>query len=255
VQERFLKQLYEQTDARALTPQEQYRIASTHELIPARWQSILDVGCGDGRLSNPLVERGVQVTGVDWSESRLGYCNFPTLCGDITKLDLPDKSFDGAICAEVIEHLQPSKIAPVIAAMKRLTQQGFVITVPAYERLSLRLNVCAQCRKPYHIWGHINAYHSVEDVDKAVGQPSVQRKFIRTAAFEDPIIINQLRRDLGWYPYAEDSVCPYCGLKLAPPPTLTGVKRLLYRGLTAISFATCKVLRRQYGWFACRYSS
>jgi 2-polyprenyl-3-methyl-5-hydroxy-6-metoxy-1,4-benzoquinol methylase len=48
------------------------RIERTLGLIPTGVRSILDVGCGDGRVSNRLVANGREVVGLDISEVALG---------------------------------------------------------------------------------------------------------------------------------------------------------------------------------------
>ena len=83
-------------------------------------QSVLDVGCGSGRLFPLYEQRGVRkVLGVDISERALGIANrrFPgvsTLCLAIDKESLPAGSWDLAISNRVLQHIPEAKIDLVI---------------------------------------------------------------------------------------------------------------------------------------------
>lgn len=67
---------------------------------------VLDMPCGDGRLSIGLAHRGFKTTGVDISETfieglnkkiKAGNLNIKTILGDILTIEL-NQSFSGAIC-------------------------------------------------------------------------------------------------------------------------------------------------------------
>jgi 2-polyprenyl-3-methyl-5-hydroxy-6-metoxy-1,4-benzoquinol methylase len=73
---------------------------------------ILDVGCGNGSLSNLIAEQGYEVTGLEESESgvKLANQNFPNcrfVQGSIYNLPYSEieDEFDIIISSEVIEHL------------------------------------------------------------------------------------------------------------------------------------------------------
>ncbi|MDJ0636645.1 MAG: methyltransferase domain-containing protein [Xenococcaceae cyanobacterium MO_188.B29] len=73
---------------------------------------ILDLGCGNGNLTNLIAQQGYKVTGIEQSESGIHFArqNFPNchfIQGSIYD-SVPEeleKSFDIVISAEVIEHL------------------------------------------------------------------------------------------------------------------------------------------------------
>lgn len=74
--------------------------------------SILDVGCGNGRLLDLLVHRSVQYTGVDVSArlvdiARLRYpsMHHQFVVGDILALPFPDSSFDAIAAISVLHHI------------------------------------------------------------------------------------------------------------------------------------------------------
>ena len=250
----FLREHFEQPVSHSLSIQERNRIKGTHALVPENWGSLIDVGCGDGCVSNPLFAKGIDVLGVDWSENSLRYCEFPTVCGDITQLEIPDSSYDGAICAEVLEHLTPEQASAVIGALIRITRNGFIISVPAYENLAVRTVGCAQCQKNYHVFGHLQSFQSFEDVDTMVGQKSVARAFVAKSS-TDSTTLDRLRRSYSVYPWVNNALCPYCGAFLKPPATPSLPIRIFLRlAQFSISFMQ-KIRRQQGGWFICCYST
>jgi SAM-dependent methyltransferase len=69
------------------------------ELVPAPGESTLDLGCGEGRVSRDLAERGHQVTGVDVSPTlleaaRAAHPEGTYVTADAADLPFPGHSFD-----------------------------------------------------------------------------------------------------------------------------------------------------------------
>jgi 2-polyprenyl-3-methyl-5-hydroxy-6-metoxy-1,4-benzoquinol methylase len=106
----------------------------------AEWSfdSLVDVGCGDGRFLRELAENYPEVTalGVDYSERSIAMANGinPHLeyeVHNILEEDL-DRRFDVATCIEVLEHIPPDDCAAFVAAIvDTLTDVGrLILTVP-----------------------------------------------------------------------------------------------------------------------------
>jgi SAM-dependent methyltransferase len=53
--------------------------------------------------------------------------DLPVSVGDLAALDLPDAAFDGAVCAEVLEHLEDDRAA--LAELRRVLRPGGVLAV------------------------------------------------------------------------------------------------------------------------------
>jgi SAM-dependent methyltransferase len=246
---------------------EQSRIKLTLGIIPCNWDSILDVGCGDGRVSRGLVMSGKFVVGIDWSNSSVKkFAGHAVVC-DIRE-DWPiKKCFDGAICTEVVEHLCAKDVARILTNMRRFARKGFVVTVPANEKLQILTTRCLKCKKDFHLYGHVNSFSNFDDVDTLIGQKSKQRLFIKSQTFSlfrlgsykskgyiPSVFIDRLRRLVNYYPYIDNSICPHCGMRLPEPSKLNSWKKAYLRLLKFIELVTSD-FRRERGWFCCLYEN
>jgi ubiquinone/menaquinone biosynthesis C-methylase UbiE len=85
---------------------------------------VLDVGCGTGLASRPLIEGDMRVTGVDPSEpmlerARARFPNATWKVGKAEKLPVDSASFDAVICAQTIHHVdRKAALAEMIRAIK-----------------------------------------------------------------------------------------------------------------------------------------
>jgi SAM-dependent methyltransferase len=78
-------------------------------LVPAECQRLLEIGCGSGQLGRLLKSRGHLVTGIELvadaaDEARLWLDEVITADAE-TGLPFAPGSFDGVVCADVLEHL------------------------------------------------------------------------------------------------------------------------------------------------------
>jgi len=100
----------------------------------------LDLGCGDGRLSE-LVEAGsltiadVSEVALDRARARLPQASAVVLEPD-APLPLPDNAFDLVLCAETIEHVRD--VALLLSEARRVLRPGgrLAVTTPAHGRLT-----------------------------------------------------------------------------------------------------------------------
>lgn len=82
--------------------------------------SILDVGCGSGRLFGIYAQYGIQdVVGIDISDRALVLANqrfpgVPTICKSIEDLEFPSHRFDMAICNRVLQHVPPLHVSAAV---------------------------------------------------------------------------------------------------------------------------------------------
>jgi 2-polyprenyl-3-methyl-5-hydroxy-6-metoxy-1,4-benzoquinol methylase len=107
------------------------------DLFPLKNQRILDVGAARGEISSELAQCGARVTALEFElellkalELQAKEHGFTAMKGDARKLDLSEKSFDGAVMLEVFEHIDDSK--KVLSELHRVLQPDgkLVLSVP-----------------------------------------------------------------------------------------------------------------------------
>lgn len=132
------------TDFSRLGPTRRHVRKIIHAMIePLHFESVLDVGCGEGSLLNELTQArpGLQVAGTDVSEQALALSRRYLPDGRFSLLDLErehlDEQADLVVCSEVLEHLEADVAA--IANLAAMTRRYLVVVVPqgtmrAFER-------------------------------------------------------------------------------------------------------------------------
>ena len=86
--------------------------------------SVLDVGCGNGRLLEVLAEKKIKYVGLDLSENLIKVCrekypDYKFEVGEISNLGiLPEYDFDFVFCIAVLHHLPGEDLR--LAALKQL---------------------------------------------------------------------------------------------------------------------------------------
>jgi len=120
-------------DARALERREKYRpdyrVLAGSLLGHLSFQSMLDMGCAQGFLMEPLHERGIDVQGIEVSEDVLEYLPEPLS----TRVEIGDFSeasgnYDLVCCVEVAEHIDPSRSRELISKLCTLSDQYIYFT-------------------------------------------------------------------------------------------------------------------------------
>lgn len=109
-------------------------------LAVRQWQSLIDVGCGQGRLVAMLHERfpSRTIMGVDPSERAIALAralvpHAKFRVGDITRHGLIDETFDVATCIETLATIEPARLPDFVGALRRLLNDDgtLLVTVPS----------------------------------------------------------------------------------------------------------------------------
>jgi 2-polyprenyl-3-methyl-5-hydroxy-6-metoxy-1,4-benzoquinol methylase len=105
--------------------------------------SVLDAGCGDGRVSSEMVQRGHSVIGIDQLELSIIYAKnlvpqASFLVGDLRKdlishYGLQEHQFDAITMIEVYEHIPPQDCPTILANLYQVLKPDgtFIISVPS----------------------------------------------------------------------------------------------------------------------------
>ncbi|SCF69967.1 bifunctional 2-polyprenyl-6-hydroxyphenol methylase/3-demethylubiquinol 3-O-methyltransferase UbiG [Streptomyces sp. Ncost-T10-10d] len=118
---RLVREGYSGTGPGAITPDgcavELYRrltVGDEPEVIAAAvpaGASILELGCGAGRVTHPLIARGFDVTAVDESAQMLEHIRGArTVQSPIESLDLGDETFDVVMLASFLVHTSEHRV-------------------------------------------------------------------------------------------------------------------------------------------------
>ncbi len=91
--------------------------------------SVLDAGCGTGRMSRYLADRGCTVHGVDLSpgmvaEARRAYPDLPFAVAPLNDLPFDDEQFAGVLLWYSTIHTAPSGQAAIFAEVARVLRPG-----------------------------------------------------------------------------------------------------------------------------------
>ena len=106
-----------------------------NEALIVNLKEILEIGKGNGFVSNYLRNRGMNVITLDM-DKRLD----PDIVGSVLELPLPDESFDVVMCCEVLEHLPYEDFRRALAEMFRVSRRHAILSLPDTDRVC-RLNV------------------------------------------------------------------------------------------------------------------
>jgi ubiquinone/menaquinone biosynthesis C-methylase UbiE len=104
---------------------------------------IIELGCGDGKLSTALAKKGYQLTACDISDTAIKLVKkfakekdvlIKTVRCDVTKMKFPDNKFDFAIANSILEHLEDEEKA--LKEWSRILKPGgrIVIVTPLRQR-------------------------------------------------------------------------------------------------------------------------
>lgn len=102
---------------------------------------VLESGCGLGRFVKYLEDRGLEMTGLEFSHEscQMVSSKWPELNivqGDAADSPFPEKSFDGAISLGVVEHWTEGPEKPLKDLFRILRCGGLaIITVPCFNRV------------------------------------------------------------------------------------------------------------------------
>jgi len=132
------------------------------QTIPDDVETILDVGCGDGAITNELA-RHWRVTGVDSSRAALAHVEGEAVLASAEKLPFAPRSFDLVMSSQMLEHLEDPTYEQAVAELRRVADRYLLISVPYCEDLGMRVVRCPRCSWRGHVWGHRRRF-SVESL-------------------------------------------------------------------------------------------
>jgi ubiquinone/menaquinone biosynthesis C-methylase UbiE len=150
----------------AIHRQERRAQTTAFLLNPHVGDTILDIGCAEGFVTNNLAQASL-VVGLDRSigslliaKQKVKQTNIDFICADATSLPLKETAFNKATMLEVLEHLPKEAQKKACSQVDRVLKKGglFVISVPYKEEITYRQRV--HRGNPVPLWGHL---HSMDE--------------------------------------------------------------------------------------------
>ncbi len=209
------KKLYEQPEHWGiLTQNEEFmkKARLIKALIPQDVKTILDVGCGDGSLTNYLIDEQYSLMAFDRSQIALSHVKTKRILGNICTISFKDNSFDMVICSQVLEHLPNDTLQKAVSELSRIASKYLIISVPYHEQLRERFTKCSQCGLVYHTWGHVRSFRSVRHLTRLFSLFTLQTYvFCSKMSYQNPILL-YIKQTLGnEWAWEKSSLCPQCG--------------------------------------------
>jgi len=231
----------------ALQPGQANLLQALCDFWPEGIASVLDVGCGDGKLSSRLAEfaSSARFVGLDSSAEALSRLPFASVEGDATALPFADGAFDLVMTTDMLEHLPDAQENAAWQELFRVAADTVMVAVPFREDLQEAQTRCPACGHVYHVNWHQRSY-DIPDLHRRLpagwcihatvlsGEPWSQML---------PPDIHARRAWLGETAGWELSVCPECsanGYASAPAQPLPA---LLAQSLAALIYPAMRQQR------------
>ncbi|MGQ9610834.1 MAG: class I SAM-dependent methyltransferase [bacterium] len=207
------KDYYEQPElwGNDLTEAEIDRISITLSFIPEDVKTILDAGCGDGRIANELAKY-YNVFAIDRSREAIRYVNSKKSLASIDQLPFKDWSFDLVLSTEVIEHLPGKILDKATEEIQRVSKEYIIISVPFDEKLYVSSTKCNKCGHLFNMHLHYNSFSK-----KRLASIFTDFRLINLATFgpdieyDNRFLLYIVRQLGGKYPSSNKVLCPKCG--------------------------------------------
>jgi len=163
------------------------------ERLGPECRSVLEPGCGSGRVLEPLARRGLEAIGIDRSAAMVELARARgarVVLADMTAFDL-GRTFDGAVCPiNTLAHLTPAELAGHLERMGRHLRPG--------ARYLVQLQLGGEAHSSEWEANGVRVAWTTEHVDLAAGRQR-HRSRIETRAGE---VVEELHELTLWTPAA-----------------------------------------------------
>ncbi len=214
--------------------QEKARVDDLMSQLPTGGRSVLDIGARDGFISRLLTNHFSMVTALDLEPPSIVHDRIDCIRGDITSLNMADASFDLVLCAEVLEHIPPTKLLVACRELARVSSEYVLIGVPYKQDIRVGRTTCNSCREVSPPWGHVNTFDEIRLAKLFPEFLVVSQSFVGESVSKTNALSCALM-DMAGNPYgtySQDEPCTYCGSNLTEPPE----RKLWQKVLTKIAF-------------------
>jgi len=163
-------------------------------------KSVLEVGCGAGYGANYLSKFGSNAVAIDISKGHVAYCHInykkeklAFLHASGLGIPLKDSSIDVAVSFQVIEHIEPKKVARFLSEIKRTLKDGgdLFVSTPN-KKLRLLPFQKPEARNPDH-----KKEYTSKELEKLFGDffEEVKVYGLKGSPEIQSLVLNQLRQN------------------------------------------------------------
>lgn len=187
--------------------------------IPDDVKSIIDVGCGNGVITNMLNEN-FNVTGIDISKDALSFIKGQKIRTSSAKIPIHDLSFDLVFSSELLEHLSTKLLLRTINEFKRIAKKYIIITTPNEEFLPKRYIKCSNCQFIFHVDHHLQSF-TAENIKSLIenGFELIDINYFGWLDRDYNKFLLRIKQNIGntwWIHGREHTICPKCENKNFP---------------------------------------
>jgi len=152
------KEVYEKFDWSSLKHEHLAdKIKKIIDVIPSDVDNIIDIGCGNGVITNVL-GNSFDVTAVDRSEEALQFVETKKINASADQIPVDDNNFDLVFSSELLEHLEDDVFNKTISEFKRLSRKYIFITVPNDENPDKLSIECPDCNYTFNSPNHLRSF-------------------------------------------------------------------------------------------------
>jgi glycosyltransferase involved in cell wall biosynthesis/ubiquinone/menaquinone biosynthesis C-methylase UbiE len=195
------------------------------DYFPEDVKSVLDIGCGDGKITHALSEKfkGVSFHGFDKSYEALDRLKLPSTQGDVVNLPFQDNQFDLVMTVDLLEHLDDLEEQQCLKELFRVAKNWVFLTVPFNENLEEGLTKCDNCCEIYHVNYHKRSYSIGTILKKKIEGWSLSNIILSGIPSQGfhPLEITYRRHSLNEWNGWECAKCPKCNTKSRPPEQIS----------------------------------
>lgn len=150
-----------------------WRGVSDIHIPPCEGQRVLELGCGNGKTLDQLVESGAEAYGIDFSSAAVDICRkrfgdaVKLMVADVRDLPFPDSHFDGILAVHVLNHLLYEDRVKAAREMSRCLRPGGWILIRGFDREDMRYGQGEEVEPHSFLRGNGIMYH-YQDVDEVI---------------------------------------------------------------------------------------
>lgn len=167
---------------------------------------VLDIGCGSGRVTMEIVQRGYQVRGLEFSETALAYARKRGLDVAYCNLDegiaAADGAYDVVWAGDIIEHVFDP--IGVMKEVQRVLKPGgtFLFSIPSDVGLVSRIKMLFGISHQEEMYRRAGYYKHHTFFSPRLMQFMVDQAGLRLAVFEKILNLGARQLKIRWLPSA-----------------------------------------------------